>query len=249
MLTVELIYDRDCPNIQEARAHLLRAFAETGRGACWQEWDRGSPETPPYVRYYGSPTILVNGHDVAGASPSAGADCCRIYAAYDGKLSGIPSIESIASALVSATQIPSSNPKKAALPTGGWGHVLAVLPALGTPWLPICPACWPAYAGLLSSFGLGFINYGRYLFPLTTAFLILALISLTYQAKARRGYKPLALGMLAAILIIVGKFVWVSDGTLYGGVTLLMGASLWNAWPRRRTTRGSCPAGRQARAV
>src|SRR5712691_29687 len=79
MLTVELLYDTNCPNVKDARAQLLRALAATGLSPHWQEWDRGAPESPSRVRAYGSPTILVNGQDVANASPSAGADCCRLY--------------------------------------------------------------------------------------------------------------------------------------------------------------------------
>jgi len=125
-----------------------------------------------------------------------------------------------------------------------WRKSLAVLPALGTALLPklTCPACWPAYAGLLSVFGLGFVNYTPYLFPLTVLFLMVAVGSLGYKAKNRRGYAPFLLGFLAAIMVLIGKFVFASDLALYGGIALLMGASLWNSWPRQGTKSGSCPA-------
>jgi hypothetical protein len=48
-------------------------------------------------------------------------------------------------------------------------------------------------------------------------FLVLMLVMLAYRAAIRRGYAPFALD---------------SDPGLYGGVALLAGASLWNAWPR-----------------
>lgn len=79
--------------------------------------------------------------------------------------------------------------------------------------------------------------------PMTAAFLILALVSLAYRAKTRRGYQPLALGMLAAMRVVLGKFVLFSDLSLYAGVMLLVGASLWNAGSRPSPTRGTCPAG------
>jgi hypothetical protein len=64
-MKVEFIYDPDCPNVAEARAHLLRAFAEAGISPRWVEWSRDSAEAPVYARAFGSPTLLVNGHDVA----------------------------------------------------------------------------------------------------------------------------------------------------------------------------------------
>jgi len=92
---VELVYDRDCPNVNEARAVLRRAFAHVGVAPAWVEWDRKTPDTPDYAKGYGSPTILVDGKDVAGAEPSAEADCCRLYS--DGKTGfrGVPPVEQV----------------------------------------------------------------------------------------------------------------------------------------------------------
>ena len=67
MPAVEFIYDPDCPNAEEARQQLLRALAEAGMKLDVQEWNRAAPESPDYVQRYGSPTILVNKKDVAGA--------------------------------------------------------------------------------------------------------------------------------------------------------------------------------------
>lgn len=49
-----------------------------------------------------------------------------------------------------------------------WKHGLLSLPGVTVSLLPklMCPACWPAYAGLLSSLGLGFLISARYLLPL-----------------------------------------------------------------------------------
>lgn len=102
METVELIFDIDCPNVKDARAQLLQAFANAKLPPDWKEWNRADPESPSYVRSYGSPTILVNGQDVAGAPPSTGANCCRIYLDKNGQFRGVPSVEEIASALLKA---------------------------------------------------------------------------------------------------------------------------------------------------
>jgi hypothetical protein len=40
-----------------------------------------------------------------------------------------------------------------------WKQALLAAPGVGVSLLPklVCPLCWPAYAGLLSTFGLGFL--------------------------------------------------------------------------------------------
>jgi len=101
------------------------------------------------------------------------------------------------------------------------------------PW-PRRRACWPAYAGVLSSFGLTFLMETRWLLPLTATFLVLAVGSLAFRARRRRGYAPFGLGLLTAALVMVGKFAFDSDPAMYVGIALLVGASLWNAWPRRQ---------------
>lgn len=126
----------------------------------------------------------------------------------------------------------------------GWRRTAAMLPGIGLALLPklTCPACWPAYAGILSSMGVGFVNYSPYLLPLTALFLILAVASLGFQAKRRRGYGPFIMGTVAALILLIGKFLFASDAALYGGIALLTAASLWNSWPLRKEGRGSCPA-------
>lgn len=118
----------------------------------------------------------------------------------------------------------------------------AALPATGLAALPklTCPACWPIYSGLLSSLGLGFVNYTPYLFPLTILFLLLSLVSPAYRGGGRRGYKPFFLGLVAATGVVIGKFVLDSDAAMYAGVALLVGAAFWNSWPK--SSSGSCPA-------
>jgi len=86
MVHVELIYDSDCPNITEARAQLLRAFARVEIPPRWQESERGNSESPVYVRAYRSPTILINGEDVVDALPSTEGNCCRVYVDESGQL-------------------------------------------------------------------------------------------------------------------------------------------------------------------
>ena len=120
-----------------------------------------------------------------------------------------------------------------------WKQGLLALPSVGFSMLPklACPACWPAYAGLLTSVGLGFLISAVYLLPLTVAFLVLALGAMVFRARERHGYRPFLLGIVAASSVLVGKFLWESNPAMYGAVGLLVIASLWNTWPRRYTTK------------
>jgi len=99
---VELVTDKDCPNAEAAREQLRRALEDAGLPLEWEEWDRESPEAPAHVRQYGSPTILVGGHDVAGEGTQSAAKSCRVYQTGEG-VRGVPSVEMIVAALQYAT--------------------------------------------------------------------------------------------------------------------------------------------------
>jgi len=103
-----------------------------------------------------------------------------------------------------------------------------------------CPACWPAYAGVLTSLGLGFLLDVRWLFPLTAVFLLIAVAALGFRARRRRGFGPFVVGLGASAVVLVGKFRFESDPAMYAGLGLLVAASIWNTWPRRATP--ACPA-------
>ncbi|HSR52231.1 MAG TPA: hypothetical protein VLV83_15500 [Acidobacteriota bacterium] len=97
-LNIELIFDPDCPNAELARRHLRQALASAGLAPVWREWNRGSQQVPAYARACGSPTILINGQDVAEAAPGE-TQQCRLYRDEDGLLIGAPSVNVICRAL------------------------------------------------------------------------------------------------------------------------------------------------------
>jgi len=222
-MSVELIYDPDCPNVAQARANLMRALAASGREARWSEWNRAAEDSPARVRGYGSPTVLIDGQDPAGEMAEADAACCRLYRDGSKALAGAPTVAQITAALR----------QRAAVGAPAWRNSLMSAPGVALAFLPklACPACWPALSGLFASLGVGFLLDVAYLLPLTALFLALAVGALAYRAGRRRGYGPFAVGLFAASVVLIGKFVFESDWALYGGIALLIAASLWNAWP------------------
>lgn len=231
-MRVELIYDADCPNVAEARANLLQVFAAARLEAKWTEWERSSPSSPAYAAGFGSPTILVDGLDVAGDNPREHMSCCRLYASVEGRYSGAPSVELLKTSFAPATLAAAPSHWKRsffAVP----GIVLSVLPFGG------CPLCWPVYAGILSALGLSFLLSSAYLLPLTALFLSVSVLTLAFRARARRGYGPFAFGLVATTLILWGKFSLDSNVLAYAGVGLLISSTLWNTWPR--PSAGQCP--------
>jgi mercuric ion transport protein len=64
-------------------------------------------------------------------------------------------------------------------------RTLVALPGVGVSLLPklMCPACWPACAGIVSALGLGFLVSTKYLLLLTAVFLSITLASLGFRAS------------------------------------------------------------------
>ena len=88
--TVEIVYFTGCPNVESARANVQAALAEKGLPPEWREWDQLDPNTPPRVKQYGSPTVLVNDEDVSENELVTGMACISI---------GAPSADQILQAL------------------------------------------------------------------------------------------------------------------------------------------------------
>ena len=232
---VELIYDTDCPNVARTRSLLIQAFAQSGVSARWREWERGAPESPEYARSYGSPTILVDGEDVAGSAPDAETRSCRVYNDACGKLSRTPPLEIICSALLSAS------PGKP--PGTRWQTAAASFPAIGTALLPklTCPLCFPAYAAVLSAFGVEFVNYTSYLLPLTAGFLLVAMGVLALQIRRTGNVIPLLIGIAASVIVLIGKFDLETDWVTTVGVVLLVVAVFLGGRIKSSAT-APCPA-------
>ena len=116
-----------------------------------------------------------------------------------------------------------------------WRQGLLTIPGISVALLPklACPFCWPLYAGIVSSLGLGFLISPKYLLPFTIAFLMLTLGVLAFRAKQRGGYKPFLLGLVGSAAILIGKFDLESKQVTYTGIIVLVVASAWSIWSRK----------------
>lgn len=103
--------------------------------------------------------------------------------------------------------------------------VISVLPEA------VCPVCLSTYAALFGSLGLGFLSDAAYLFPLFMAGIALAVVALGFKGRAYKNYGPFVLGLIAAAVIVLGKFYFSLDGAAaYFGTALLVAVSIWNFW-------------------
>ncbi|QPJ65764.1 MAG: hypothetical protein G3M78_10330 [Candidatus Nitrohelix vancouverensis] len=98
MKQIELVFDRDCPNVDKARHNLREALALAGLSESWKEWDRSDAATPADLSRFGSPTVLVDGVDIA-ESPEQAGNNCRVYSDGNGRFQGAPAVEVLVSAL------------------------------------------------------------------------------------------------------------------------------------------------------
>ena len=134
-------------------------------------------------------------------------------------------------------------------PTNENHRYLSVLPSVVLALMPrlACPCQFPAYAGLLGSMGLSFLTQTVYLFPLTAACLTFAVGGLAIGARLRQGYAPFWLGLCSAIGLLIGKFALGSDAVVYLSIIMLLAASIWNSWPKKRAKLSFDPDGQVQR--
>lgn len=98
-MKIQLLYFEGCPHVDAARAAVREALALDALDLAVEEIDVEAPAAPAWARGWGSPTILVDGQDVAGQSPS-GSSCCRLYAG------GAPSVDAVRASIASASRRP-----------------------------------------------------------------------------------------------------------------------------------------------
>lgn len=116
-----------------------------------------------------------------------------------------------------------------------WFRSLVMIPGAVLPLVPsvTCPACLAAYAGVFSALGLGFLHNERVLAPLIVLFLAVGIFSVAWSTRSHRRLGPLVVTLLGSAAIVLGRLTGHVHILLYGGVALLIAASLWNLWLKR----------------
>lgn len=98
-MNVTLLYFDGCPNWQQTEQRLLHALDQAGLApTVLTRQAVETPEAAERLRFRGSPTVLVNGHDPF-ADPNAPVGLsCRIFQTPDG-LAGAPTVEQLLAVL------------------------------------------------------------------------------------------------------------------------------------------------------
>lgn len=110
------------------------------------------------------------------------------------------------------------------------GGLFSALSGVGAWLIPAwgCPVCLSAFAGTMSTLGLGFLATAAVLTPLTLLLLGAAVVALGLGARRTARYGALVLGV-AGVGLLGGSKLWPGEIWLsYVGLASLLGASLWN---------------------
>ncbi len=131
-----------------------------------------------------------------------------------------------------------ASPLKAERGRPHWLRVLETVPDAILPVLPsaTCPFCLAAYAGVFSSFGLGFLFNDRVQRPLILVFLGITVVSMFWTARHHRKPGPIMAALLGSVAIIAGRIVWTLPWSVYPGVVCVVAAAIWNLLLRRPRT-------------
>ncbi|MBI4120259.1 MAG: MerC domain-containing protein, partial [Parcubacteria group bacterium] len=103
-------------------------------------------------------------------------------------------------------------------------------PILGAGAIGVCPLCWIGSASLLTYLGLGaLIPYWRWL-----GFGLVALggVGFIFDYRAHKNPYPLALLIFGAVLLYVGRYVFLSTWGVWQiwglGALIIIAAVIWN---------------------
>jgi hypothetical protein len=233
---VEVLYFEGCPNHRQTVELARDVVVELGVDAAVAEREVETLEDAVRLRFLGSPSVQVDGVDIepAARATTAYAFACRTY---DGD--GVPPRRLFVEALVGGA---TSRGEQPGARSGGWRRSLPTVAGAVALLLPVgtCPACFPAYAAVLSALGLPFLLDQHYVLPIAAVLLATALSSLAYRARSRRGYGPLFVGVVGSVVAVMGRFALACDPFLYVGLSVLVAAATWNAWPQKDASPPSC---------
>lgn len=214
MVSVELVYDAGCPRVEDARRNVQLALKNLELPATWTEWERSSPFAS-WASQFGSPTILVNRDPV----PTTGSTNSSLSSPVQLEQTAVPSVKTIEVALARALARSRAGTHSESAKGKGISPVVIVLVPLS--------CCLPLVLASLSSLSLGGLLSLDSAFPLVACFLAVVLIGLGLFGRRTRRYGPFVAALVAAVAIMLDTFALSYSPVTYGGVAVLLGASVW----------------------
>jgi hypothetical protein len=103
-MEVRFLYSEDCPSHEEALHRLRDVLEEQGVVAEVEIVRVDTFEEAEKERFPGSPTIVIDGHDICPTQSSHYAPACRAYVLEDGRVSPLPSVAMIRNAVQAAKE-------------------------------------------------------------------------------------------------------------------------------------------------
>ncbi len=122
-----------------------------------------------------------------------------------------------------------------------WLKALAAGPATILPLLPsaTCPLCATAYAGVLSSLGLGIVFRESVMLPLILVFLAVSVLSIAWSTRRHRRAGPVVAAIVGFLAIVAGRVLWALPAAIYFGIACVLLGSIWNLLAKKRAARAS----------
>jgi copper chaperone CopZ len=212
-MKIHLVYFDGCPNLEPARAALHEALAAERLDVHVEEIDSTATDAPEWARDWGSPTILVDGTDLTGATRSSGASC-RLYK------NGSPSVAEIRARIAAARSSSVASGRRTLLPMLG-----IIVAAVAGSACCLLPAALAAVG--LSGLGLaGALAPFRMYFLVATGLALGAGFWLVYRTpkdacgcEAPRGRRAarVALWITAAVAVALAAYPLLGDGSANAG--------------------------------
>ena len=212
-MKIQLLYFEACPNLERARLALRDAMVADQIDQAVEEIDVDSPTAPESLRGWGSPTILIDGKDVTGATRTT-ASSCRLYA------NGAPSVDEIRARLAAARRAPVGSSGRATLSMLG-----AITAAIAASACCLVPA-------VLAVVGLSGAGFGAALAPYRLYFLGATGVALgvgfwlAYRRETDacgcsvprgRSATRIALWFTAAVTVALAAYPLLGDGKASAG--------------------------------
>lgn len=99
-MQIDFLYFADCPSHEPTLERLKAVMSEEGVQAEIKIIEVDTSEQAQQHQFIGSPTIRVNGHDIAPIPDDAQYElACRVYHLPEGRFSPMPSVDMIRNAL------------------------------------------------------------------------------------------------------------------------------------------------------